>query len=41
MNKDKHKTIHSISFNADCSLLALATNVGYKIYSTNPTNLRQ
>lgn len=41
MQKDKHKVIHSISFNADCSLLAISTNVGFKIYSTNPTALKQ
>jgi len=38
---NKHKVIHSITFNADNSLLAVATNVGYKIFSTNPTNLKQ
>lgn len=42
MQKDnKHKVIHSISFNADCSLLAIATNVGFKVYSTCPTSLKQ
>lgn len=42
MQKDnKHKIIHSISFNADSSLLAVATNVGFKIYTTNPTSLKQ
>lgn len=42
MQKDnKHKVIHSISFNADCSLLSIATNVGFKIYTTSPTSLKQ
>ena len=38
---NKNKVIHSISFNADNSLLAVATNVGYKIFTTNPTSLKQ
>jgi hypothetical protein len=41
MQKDKHKIIHSISFNSDNSLLAIATNTGFKIYSTSPVTLKQ
>lgn len=39
--ESKHKIIHSISYNSDSSLLAIATNVGFKVYSTNPTTLKQ
>lgn len=41
MKESKHKIIHSTSFNADNSLMAIATNVGFKIYSTSPTSLKQ
>jgi hypothetical protein len=39
--ENKHNIIHSVSFNSDCSLLAIATNIGFKIYTTNPTVLKQ
>lgn len=39
--ESKHKIIYSVSYNSDSSLMAIATNVGFKIYSTNPTNLKQ
>lgn len=41
MQKDKHKIIHSISFNCDNSLISIATNTGFKIYSTSPVTLKQ
>lgn len=42
MQKDnKHRCIHSISYNSDSSLMALATDIGIKIYSTNPLVLKQ
>ena len=42
MQKDnKHNVIYSISFNADCTLMAVSTNIGYKVYTTTPVNLKQ
>lgn len=42
MKNDKNKEkIYSISYNSDGSLMALATNRGFKVYSTNPAMLKQ
>lgn len=34
------ETINSVSFNADNTFVALATSIGFKIYSTQPFALR-
>jgi hypothetical protein len=34
------ETINSASFNSDSSFMALATSIGFKIYSTQPFALR-
>lgn len=37
---EKGEVINSVSFNADNSFMAIATNIGFKIYSTQPFALR-
>jgi len=37
LNKE---VINSISYNADSSFMAIATSIGFKIYSTQPFALR-
>ena len=37
----KHEQVNSITFNDDSSLMSIATNIGFKIYSTIPFTLRQ
>lgn len=39
--ENKHSVINSITYNPDCSLMSLATDIGIKVYSTNPLTLKQ
>lgn len=41
MKENKHRVIHSVSFNSDNSLMSIATNVGFKIYETSPVSVKQ
>lgn len=42
MQKDnKHSIINSISYNSDNTLLSIATNSGFKVYTTSPPSLKQ
>jgi hypothetical protein len=35
------EVINSVSFSSDSSFIAIATNVGFRIYSTNPFALKR
>jgi hypothetical protein len=39
-NKHPREVINSISFNPDHTFMAIATSIGFKIYSTQPLTLR-
>ncbi|MCB0371140.1 MAG: hypothetical protein KDD45_17410 [Bdellovibrionales bacterium] len=39
-SKFNKEVINSVSYNQDRSFVALATSIGFKIYSTNPFALR-
>ena len=37
----RHEQINSVTFNEDSSLMSIASNIGFKIYSTCPFTIRQ